>query len=571
MDSPHICTMKTAMRAHFLIFLIVACCCREVSSSGSRLKDSFSSAEPDLVHDSTEKSDIDIVLWHSKLDGLHPYRASTESTTEPESCQKYYFYLPCSDNWRGGLFLFLVYGFILWKAVDFLSEGSDLLSSECNTGAAGGICIPLVKILPTSFLIFVTILATTKEEARVQAQVGVGLLSGTNIILLCLVWGGSVVAGNRKGLGGEVLVGEYARKLSWITAFTVLPYLVVQIPVTFGWSPSSVNFAMLAAFMLSLIGLGIFWIYQVFWSVSSATSTSQLKRRVPKISLEDELPFEDGELNKLFDRLDTDNSDRICKKELRALIFGYGIKGEFRPPSTRTVDRWMADFDVVEVDGLLSREEFVKGMKAWQRGRSLEPVGNFQPKIGEEDDQEINLTVGALKRELREELEQEAQTSNKTNTFLAVIYLSAGVAIAALASVPVVGVVGNFSEAVGISPLFVSFVAIPLLLHLGDGISYVYAARKNRNYITTAFDEIYKKLAMTNTLALAIFLAVAYYKALTWNFLPEVLMILISYLVMVIITSVRNVFPAWIGLLALLLYPVSIAVVVISNLSVPAI
>lgn len=76
---------------------------------------------------------------------------------------------------------------------------------------------------------------------------------------------------------------------------------------------------------------------------------------------------------------------------------------------------------------------------------------------------------------------------------------------------------------------------------------------------------------MTNTLALAIFLAVAYYKDLTWNFLPEVLMILISYLITVILTSVRTVFPAWIGLLALLLYPVSIVVVILSNLSAPEI
>lgn len=89
----------------------------------------------------------------------------------------------------------------------------------------------------------------------------------------------------------------------------------------------------------------------------------------------------------MFNRLDTDNSDRISIKELRALIFGYGTRGEFRPPSTRTIERWMADFDVIEVDGVLSKEEFVKGMKAWQKGRSQEPEGKFRPKFREQDDQ----------------------------------------------------------------------------------------------------------------------------------------------------------------------------------------
>lgn len=152
MGSPHICTMKTATRACFFLSLIVACCCREVASSGSRLVDSFSSAEPDLLHDLTEKSDVDIVLWHSKLEGLHPYLASTESAIGPERCQKFYSYLPCSENKLGGLFLLLVYGFIFWKAVDFISEASDLLLSG-GTCAAGNICIPLVKTLPAAFLI----------------------------------------------------------------------------------------------------------------------------------------------------------------------------------------------------------------------------------------------------------------------------------------------------------------------------------------------------------------------------------------------------------------------------------
>lgn len=68
---------------------------------------------------------------------------------------------------------------------------------------------------------------------------------------------------------------------------------------------------------------------------------------------------------------------------------------------------------------------------------------------------------------------------------------------------------------------------------------------------------------MNNTMCLAIFLAVVYYRGLTWDFSSEVLVILVATVVIGVLASVRVTFPFWMALIALALYPISVAMVAI--------
>ena len=66
---------------------------------------------------------------------------------------------------------------------------------------------------------------------------------------------------------------------------------------------------------------------------------------------------------------------------------------------------------------------------------------------------------------------------------------------------------------------------------------------------------------MNNVLCLSVFLALVYIRGLTWDFSAEVLVILIVCLVMGLLGSLRTHFPLWTAILAILLYPFSLALV----------
>lgn len=66
---------------------------------------------------------------------------------------------------------------------------------------------------------------------------------------------------------------------------------------------------------------------------------------------------------------------------------------------------------------------------------------------------------------------------------------------------------------------------------------------------------------MNNVLCLSVFLALVYARGLTWDFSSEVLVILVVCIVVGVFASLRTVFPLWTAILAILLYPFSLALV----------
>ncbi|KAG6541357.1 hypothetical protein Mapa_017226 [Marchantia paleacea] len=140
MESPLIVSMKTSIWTVFLLSLVVVCCARPYENS-------FSSEKPDL--ETSEASDI--VLWRSQGSTLKSFVASASSNAT--DCQSGYGFLPCSNVWSGSAFLLLVYGFIMFMAVEFITKGSQLLLTVLDPGFVAGIVLPILKTLPASFLI----------------------------------------------------------------------------------------------------------------------------------------------------------------------------------------------------------------------------------------------------------------------------------------------------------------------------------------------------------------------------------------------------------------------------------
>ncbi|BBN11854.1 hypothetical protein MPTK1_5g15310 [Marchantia polymorpha subsp. ruderalis] len=594
MESPLLFSMKTSIWTVFLLYSVVVCCARPYENS-------LSSEKPDL--ETSEASDI--VLWRSQESSLKSFIASDGSNAA--DCQSGYGFLPCSNIRSGSAFLLLVYGFIMFMAVEFLTKGSQLLLTVLDPGFVAGIVVPILKTLPATFLIFVAFLAENEEDAHSKALVGMGVLAGTSIALLGIVWGSSIIVGrcdfDSDGVARDktltqicalresgVTTESRTRQAAWIMLFTVLPYLVIQFPVMLGRSDKSIHISVLVAGVLALVTLAGYCIYQMLcpwiqarliYKAQQAFHRSHHFAEVPSPS-EVSWVLADGTpdrivLEKLFKKLDSDGTGYISMSELRGLILAMGLDSEDEIPAKQVVIDAIKTFDV-EKTGKVSREDFVKGMDHLIRSlkgdirrshTSAEiPAAPYQePTIGEliTGTKELELSIAALLAEVREDeiREMQATITPEMAIVYAVLCIIAGVAVAGFAAIPTVGVIGDFSKAFGADPFIVSFVAAPLILNLSEGIKTISSAgKRGKLHITTVFAETFGRLTMNNTLSLAIFLAVVYFKGLAWEYPSEVLAILITYVIIGLIASVRTKFPLWIGILAIILYPLMLVILI---------
>jgi len=103
------------------------------------------------------------------------------------------------------LFLLVVYGFILFKASNLISDGSELLLLIPSVaGIVGSVVLPILGAVPDGMIVLFS--GSTQEDLAV----GVGALAGSTIMLLTIPWFFSLLAG-RVSLD-ENGVGAYRKK-----------------------------------------------------------------------------------------------------------------------------------------------------------------------------------------------------------------------------------------------------------------------------------------------------------------------------------------------------------------------
>lgn len=108
------------------------------------------------------------------------------------------------------LFLMVVYAFVLFKASNLISDGSELLLLIPSVaGIVGSVVLPILGAVPDGMIVLFSGLGP-REEAQEQLSVGVGALAGSTIMLLTIPWFCTLLAG-RVSLD-EHGVGAYRRK-----------------------------------------------------------------------------------------------------------------------------------------------------------------------------------------------------------------------------------------------------------------------------------------------------------------------------------------------------------------------
>ncbi|KAF7833939.1 sodium/calcium exchanger NCL-like [Senna tora] len=475
------------------------------------------------------------------------FRLNQQNMVSSDSCTETYGFLPCTTSVVGNVFLVLVYGYLMFLAAKILSCGSEILLQILGPGIVGGLFLPLLSSLPDAAIIL-----GSKETAETQVSVGMGLLAGSTVMLLTILWGSCLIVGkcdiensaaiDHKDTQGFSLTGCGVSTDIWTSygartmIISLIPFLIVQLPQLLH-STSSTQTTVLLSFIVSISLLVIYSLYQVFQPWIQRRRLAYVKHKNLMSFLLENLKTQagggrflkdNGEINteviqKLFMTLDKNLDGCITTKDLRALLIGMHLE-ETEMDLNEAVDEVMLDFDKSH-DSRIDMEEFVRGTTRWlmkaknfARNNDQSPqtprlLNDFRKKTIEEQDllgdDSDDETMGNVK-------------SPRWNTLKAVLMLLLGTMVAAVFADPLVDTVDNFSTATSIPSFFVSFVILPFASSSEMVSALIFASRKKIRTASLTYSEIYGSVTMSNILSLSVMLGVVYIRNLTWNFSSEI-------------------------------------------------
>ncbi|XP_044499051.1 sodium/calcium exchanger NCL isoform X2 [Mangifera indica] len=528
-------------------------------------------------------------------DGLNPQylvlNPLSASLGADSTCEETYGFMPCTTTIWGNLFLIIVYGYLMFIAATYLSNGSELLLEILGPGVVGGLFLPILGALPDAMLILVSGLSGTKETAQSQVSVGMGLLAGSTVMLITIIWGSCVIVGkcdiersvakdgqNTKGFSlteTGVSTDIWTCYAARIMAISVIPFIVVQIPQILN-STSGRHLAVLIALIVSVLMLIAYCLYQVFqpWIQRRRLAYARHRHVISGVLkhlrmhalgrlLNDRGEANKEVLKKLFDWIDESKDGQLSRSELKALIIGIRFD-EINLDMDDAADKLLKDFDSTH-DDQINFEEFCDGIEKWlneaNRGKRSADHGSQTSKLSDFH-QQTKREHDLLGPDEQSDEVVEAVENRKWTSIKAVLMLLVGTIIAAAFADPLVDAVDNFSDATSIPSFFISFIALPLATNSSESVSaIIFASRKRIRTASLTFSELYGAVTMNNVLCLSVFLALVYLRGLTWDFSAEVLVIVIVCIVMGAFGSFRTTFPLWTSSIAYLLYPFSLALV----------
>ncbi|KAF3965916.1 hypothetical protein ACB098_06G080100 [Castanea mollissima] len=521
-------------------------------------------------------------------DGVH--LTLNRFAAETSTCDETYGFLPCTTSVLGNIFLIAVYGILMFIAAKSLSNGSELLLEILGPGIIGGLFLPILGALPDAMLILVSGLSGSTDTAQSQVSVGMGLLAGSTVMLLTVIWGSCVIVGkcdlvdsvakdalDTKGFSlteSGISTDIWTSYAAMMMVISVIPFLVVQIP-QFLNSTSGRRLAILIGLIVSLLLLVSYCLYQVLqpWIQKRKIAyvkhkhlilgfLTHLKKHALGRLLDKNGEPDKGNIEKLFSSIDVNHDGYISDSELRALMVGINFD-EIDLDQNEAVNKIMKDFDTTG-DSKIQGHEFFSGISRWLKKTMQAAARNpgSETKAFEDIHTETKIEHDLLDVGNQSEEAVEGVENSKWTTIKAVLFLLLGTIIAAAFADPLVDAVDNFSDATSIPAFFISFIALPLATNSSEAVTaIIFASRDKRTTASLTFSELYGAATMNNVLCLSVFLALIYIRGLTWDFSAEVVVILIVCLVMGLLGSLRTHFPLWTAILAILLYPFSLALV----------
>ncbi|KAL5716404.1 hypothetical protein ACHQM5_018102 [Ranunculus cassubicifolius] len=477
-------------------------------------------------------------------------------------CAPMYGFLPCAVNIWGHLFLIIVYQYFLYLGEKCVSNGSELMFHALGNGVFGASAFQILGSFPQAILVLASGISGSKEAAQAQLMGGVGILAGSTVFLLTLLFGTCVVVGKvdlpaspqsfdtealipSRLRGSGITTDIETRYTARIMIFSTIPFIVTQLPHVLGSSPGSV--ATLIALIISSAFLLVYCLYQVFHPWIQNKRLEYLKHKFVDEVVLQKLLNRDGEPNKeamsdLFRTLDLDEDKLVTSGELQGLMLGIQFQKVFLYADD-FLDVVMEDFDV-SCDDSINEDEFVKGFSKWISDRK---------KLNES----FEVTEGSCNR------------GSSFWTYLkSAFLLLVGTAILVVLATPLIKTVINFSSAANIPPMYISFIVIPVVVNFRRAISaFTFIRKKRQQSASLTLSMIYGAAYMNNIVGGTIFFGIAYARGLVWDFSAEVLILLLVSVVMGLYSGICKTYTLWTSFMAYLMYLFALMLIyVLTNL-----
>ncbi|GJU15235.1 EF-hand domain pair containing protein [Tanacetum coccineum] len=238
--------------------------------------------------------------------------------------------------------------------------------------------------------------------------------------------------------------------------------------------------------------------------------------------------------------IDKDNDDVINKDELKQFIetLDSGIELDH----DRVLHALVEDFDD-DKNNVVEKREFVEGFIKW-----IEQAINHDLSVEDTTEAIAKIPKGIL---------GEKDTLETWEKLKAIVYVIFGAAIMITITSAFITSVKQFSNAAQIPFLFTSFVMAPIAIKAKMAIKELLKPHDRTNDSLT-YSEIYDGLVMDNLLGLSTLLTILYIKGLSWTYSAEVFTIMIPCAIVGIFAFIRDNYPLWASIPAILLYPVSV-------------
>ena len=176
------------------------------------------------------------------------------------------------------------------------------------------------------------------------------------------------------------------------------------------------------------------------------------------------------------------------------------------------------------------------------------------------------ILESAFEQEEAEEVPEEftsmppdqQQAAIKKRAF-AMLFL--GTVLVLFFSDPMVDVMQEIANRIGLAPFYVSFILAPLASNASEVISSMYyASKKTRKTITVSLSTLCGAAALNNTFCLSIFFFLIYFRGLAWQFTAETIAIVTVELILGILVQ-KSSMTTFTGVLIMTIFPLSLVLV----------
>ncbi|KAJ0847655.1 putative EF-hand domain pair protein CML [Helianthus annuus] len=189
-----------------------------------------------------------------------------------EECKLMYGFLPCSTNIPSHIFLIVIYEYLLYHGESY-AGGDGRIFRVLGKKIYASIFSQLLDSLPDSLILLATGLSCDQEKAQEYVVTGAGLLAGSSVLLLTLLWGTCFIFSRKEFTGFNssypltgwgVHTDEETTFHARIMFFSLIPFLIILFPSVFGisYSTQEHKIVLLVSLSASVVCLISYFCYQ---------------------------------------------------------------------------------------------------------------------------------------------------------------------------------------------------------------------------------------------------------------------------------------------------------------------